>query len=313
MMLNLARRTAAAVLVTFAAVAAPAAAHDVQVKEYRLPADFAVPADIATGPDGAMYAPDGSLGRLWRITQKGKISFVELGGNPAGVAAGPDGALWVTDRTFDRIQRVTPAGGVTNYALTAGAFPLDIVAGPDGALWFAEGRGDKIGRITTSGVVTEYALTAGAFAADLAVGADGAVWFTEQSGNRIGRVTMAGQVSEYELETPDALPGPIAAGPDGGMWFAERNTGTIARIGTDGTVGPRLALPEGVDPLALVATRRGLLMADHTGRALARITLDGRFRRVVRLRSHPDSMTLGPDGDVWYASGDEGRIGRISR
>jgi virginiamycin B lyase len=315
-MLNLARRTAAAVLVTFAAIAAPAAAHDTQVKEYKLPADFAVPADITPGPDGAMYAPDGSLGRLWRITQKGKISFVELGGGPAGVAAGRDGALWVTDRSFDRIQRVTVGGRVTNYPLpTAGAFPLDIVAGPDGALWFTETSADKIGRITTSGAVTEYPLpTLSAFAADLAVGPDGAIWFTEQTGNKVGRITMSGEVTEYPLATPDALPGPIVAGPDGGLWFAEGNTNTIARITTAGAITQRFTIPTpNAGPLGLVATRRGLLIAEQSAGVLDRMTLDGRFRRPLGLRSHPDALTRGPDGDLWYAAGDEGRIGHISR
>ena len=44
-----------------------------KAKEYSLD-QYAVPADLTTGPDGALYAPDGSLDRLWRVTTKGKVS-----------------------------------------------------------------------------------------------------------------------------------------------------------------------------------------------------------------------------------------------
>jgi virginiamycin B lyase len=309
------RRTLALAAVALTALLAPAAAHAHSVKEYKLE-QYAVPADITAGPDGALWAPDGSLGRLWRITTAGRISYVELGGSPAGVAAGPDGALWVTDRTFDRIQRVTTAGAVTNYPLpTPGAFPLDIAAGPDGALWFTEAHADRIGRIAVDGTVTEYPLpTTGAFPGDIAAGPDGALWFTEQLGDKVGRITTAGQVTEFPLAA-GALPGPIVAGADGALWFSERNTDTIARMTTDGVVTQRFTLPTAnADPLALLAGRRGrLVVGQHSAGSLVALRRDGRFGHELRLRSHPDALTRGPDGDVWYVSGDEGRIGHVRR
>jgi virginiamycin B lyase len=309
------RRSLFATALALAALLAPAAAQAHSVKEYKLP-QYAVPADIAAGPDGAMWAPDGSLGRLWRVSPAGRVTSVELGGSPAGVAAGPDGAMWVTDRTFDRIQRVSMDGGVTNFPLpTTGAFPLDIVAGPDGALWFTEGRADKIGRITVDGRVTEYPLhTADAFAGDIAAGPDGALWFTEQRGDKVGRITTAGEVTEFPLAA-GALPGPIVAGADGALWFSERNTDTIARMTTAGAVTQRLTLPTAnADPLALLAGPRGrLVIAQHAARSLLVLRRDGSFGRELRLRSHPDALALGPDGDVWYVAGDEGRIGRVKR
>ena len=59
------RRAAALALAGLALTAATASAAP-GAKEFSLHRD-AVPADIAAGPDGAVYAPDGSLGRLWRI------------------------------------------------------------------------------------------------------------------------------------------------------------------------------------------------------------------------------------------------------
>lgn len=112
---------AAAMATLAVALPSTALAHP-SVKEYKL-AEFAVPADIATGPDGALYVADGSLGRLWRVTTKGKVSSVELGGGPAGVATGRDGALWFSEETGDKIGRITTSGRVTEFPLEPGSLP----------------------------------------------------------------------------------------------------------------------------------------------------------------------------------------------
>jgi virginiamycin B lyase len=230
------------------------------------------------------------------------------------VATGRDGALWVTDRTLDQIHRVTTKGHVTSYDIpTEGAFPTDIVAGPDGALWFTESKGDKIGRITTKGQVTEYPLaTAGAFAADITVGPDGALWFTESSGNKVGRITTKGALTEYPLDTADGLPGPIVSGRDGALYFAERNTNVITRMSTSGTVLKRFPLPtEYANPIGLVPTRYGLWISQHSAGTIVPMSLKGRFGRPIRTKSSPDAIALGIDGNLWYASGNEAKVGRV--
>ncbi len=280
-------------------------------KEYKLD-QLAVPSDIAAGPDDAVYAPDGSLGRLWRVSAKGNVSFVQLGGTPAGVTTGQDGALWVTDRD-DRILRVTAGGRVTAYALhNPGSFPTDIVSGPDGALWFVEAHGDRIGRITTAGDVTEYPLpTSDAFASDITVGPDGALWFSEALGDKVGRITTDGAITEYALPA-GTLPGPIVAGRDGALYVGERDTNAIARMTTQGIVTARYALPTAnADPLGLAFAGDTLWIGQHSAGTLGSMAPGGVFGPDVRTKSAPDSITIGPGGDLWYASGDEGRIGRF--
>jgi streptogramin lyase len=66
--------------------------------------------------------------------------------------------------------------------------------------------------------------------------------------------------------------------------------------------------------VALLATPGGrLAIAEHSTGALTRMSLDGGFGRPLRLKSHPDALTIGPDGDVWYVAGDEGKIGHVRR
>jgi virginiamycin B lyase len=235
-------------------------------------------------------------------------------GGPAGAATGKDGALWVTARTTDQIHRVTTGGKVKSYQLpTAGAFPTDIVAGPDGALWFTEARGDQIGRITTKGEITEYPIpTAGAFAAEITVGADGALWFTESSGGKIGRITTTGELTEYRLGTPDALPFSIVAGRDGSLYITEGNGNTIIRMDTSGQVTRTTPLPvENAVPLSLAATKKGVYVSQHALGSIGFMSYGGAFGRPLNTKSAPDAITVGPDGNLWYASGNEARIGRI--
>jgi virginiamycin B lyase len=310
------RRPAVVLAATMAAlaVALPSAAlaHP-RAKEFPLE-EFAGPNHITTGPDGALWASDGSLNRLWRVSTTGTASSIQLEGGAVGVATGRDGALWVSDRDFSRIQRVTTSGQVTSYPLpTEGAFPSDIVAGPDGALWFTESRGNKIGRITTGGQITEYPIpTPDASAADIAVGPDHAIWFTESNGNKVGRVSLSGQLTEFPLETPESLPGPIVAGRDGAIYFAERNTNVITRLTTAGEVTRRFPLPVAdANPVDLLATPYGLLIAEHSTGSIRPMSYWGWFGHAARTTSEPDALTRGPDGRVWYAAGNEGTIGRL--
>ena len=55
---------------------------------------------------------------------------------PADIAAGPDGALWFANELNGSIGRIATNGDVTNYTGTGISAPVGITAGPDGALWF---------------------------------------------------------------------------------------------------------------------------------------------------------------------------------
>jgi streptogramin lyase len=79
----LALAVVACIAATAPAVAAP------RLNEFRLPAQFALPNDVGAGPDGAVWATDGSTRRVWRVTPKGKISSFEFDftSQPAGITS----------------------------------------------------------------------------------------------------------------------------------------------------------------------------------------------------------------------------------
>ncbi len=305
---------AATLAATVLAAASPAQAGP-RVHEWPIRAEWVVLNDLALGADGALYASDGSLGRLYRIsTRTGRVTSTDVGESLRGVTTGPDGALWVTDGSLDRVSRIAADGSATHHDLpTRGSFPVGIVSGPDRALWFTELRGDRIGRITTSGQITEYDIpTPGAFTADITVGPDGALWFTEQSTDKVGRVSTAGVVTEYALPA-GSLPGPIVSA-GGALHVALRNTNAIVELSTAGEILDTRPLPtENANPLSMTVSPNGkaIHVAQQSASSIATLRTDGGPIREIALRSQPDDLAFDADGDLWYIASDDRRVGRI--
>ena len=211
-------------------------------------------ADIANGPDGALWITDSYNSQILRMATDGTFTGYPLpgyGNFPEGIAAGPDGALWflASYAGSPAVGRITTSGGMKFFSsgITSGAYLQDITAGPDGAMWFTEPGNDTIGRITMHGKIKEYSagITTGAYPYSIAAGPDKAVWFTELFGGRIGRITTKGQVTEYSKGiTATEEPNGISAGPDGALWFTESEVygsyhyraAKIGRITTNGSV-----------------------------------------------------------------------------
>ena len=311
--MHYATKTSAAILAALTLTAGTAQASQ-RVTEIPLRAQYAVPGDIVAGPDGAMYTADSSLGKVWRISDAGKVRSYDVGGGATGIASA-HGALWVSERDGSQIIKLGLDGSKTAYPLEPGVFPTDIVLGSDGALWFNELRGNAIGRLTKDGQLTEYPLpTPDAFLADITAGPDGALWFTESSGNKIGRITTAGEITEYALPGAESLPSGITAGPDGALWFTELNGNKIGRMTTAGVLTHEHPIGvENATPISIAAGPDGALYyTQHSDGSVARMALDGTVTKRYRLPSgSPDGLGVGPDGDLWFTQGNLGQVGRI--
>ena len=165
---------------------------------------------------------------------------------------------------------------ITEFPVPA-ALPLDVdedrlTLAADGNLWFPVSGG--IGRITPSGAITEFALPAGVTPGVLTVGTDGNLWFAEtaQGSSGIGRITASGVITSFPLPTAGDIPGDLTVGSDGNLWFS------ISSYATNPPSSPATAIDIG------------------------RITTSG----VITAFSVPEagfeifSMTLGPDGNIWF-------------
>jgi streptogramin lyase len=108
---------------------------------------------------------------------------------PAGIAEGPDGAVWATSLFNARIVRVATNGTMTSFTAPDVTLPQRITPGADGDLWFApDNLPGRIGRITTAGAITTYSAGANEGATDVEVGPDGHVWFVGQYDDTVGSV-----------------------------------------------------------------------------------------------------------------------------
>jgi virginiamycin B lyase len=262
-----------AVVAALAALASPASATSSKVTEYKLPEEFALPNDLVTGPDGAVWVTDSSLGRIWRISVKGKIRSYELGDQPAGITSA-HGSMWVADASGDAIHRVETDGSSKTYPLRDGAFPVDIVEGADGALWFSEGRSATVGRITTDGEITEYALPGAQSLPGPIVAARGALYVSDRNNNTINRMTTGGEFTDsFVVPRENADPLAMTLGPDGALYISEHMSGVISRMTLD-------------------------------GQFTKKYKLRGEF-------PSPDSLIVGPDGALWINQGNWGKVTRL--
>ncbi len=178
-----------------------------------------------------------------------------------------------------------PSPTIVEYAIpTPASGAASIARGPDGDLWFTENTAGKIGRITPTGAVTEFSLPAGAKPQSITAGPDRNLWFTDKGTNAIGRITTAGSVLEFALPAAGSYPYGITQGPDGNLWFTEwRCGGCDPRApGNGGTIG-RIT-PAG---------------------AIAEFTLPTYF-------SLPETITPGPDGNLWFVETAANQFGRIT-
>jgi len=205
---------------------------------------------------------------------------------PMSITTGPDGNLWYTDSDGVQVVRVTTSGVFTVYpmpAKTPSDKPDSITTGPDGNLWFTTGPGNSIDKLTTGGTLTEYPLPNLQSGPDgITVGPDGNLWITEFDGDMIAKVTTVGVFTEYPIPTPNTAPSSITTGPDGNLWFTTTNhvvTPSNPLVGMIGKITPNGAMTEYVLP---------------------------------NPQSVPGSITLGPDGNLWFTDSFPGGNGFLS-
>ena len=203
-------------------------------------ARFDHPADVAVGPDGAIYVADQGNNRIRRISG-GKIATVAGTGDggyegdggaalqarldePTDVAVDAGGAVLAIDRGNNAIRRIGPDGVITTLAgtgvpgfegdggLAAKAKlrnPRDLVVNGDGSVFVADSGNHRVRRIDPDGTIRTVA-------------GDGQTTF----GGDGGPATAA------HLDTPSA----IAPMRDGGLLIADSGHARLRKVESDGTM-----------------------------------------------------------------------------
>jgi virginiamycin B lyase len=205
-----------------------------------------------------------------------------------GLTTGPDGNIWYISSVpnpsgpaHEGIFDATETGVTTRFVYPGTTeTPVSMVTGPDGALWLADDSPPAaIERYRPGGGLTTYPIRGAAVS--MVDGPDGAVWFTNIGWNSIGRITPAGEVLEFALPA-GAGPYGMTLGPDNALWFAEQGIGAIGRITTrDEFQQYLIPRPSGRKALAANSTPA------------------------------PRSVTVGPEGAIWFTDPGDDSVGRV--
>ncbi|MDP1922446.1 MAG: SMP-30/gluconolactonase/LRE family protein [Myxococcales bacterium] len=288
-------------------------------------------------PTSATVALAGADATASFTSSLAQLTLFSVPGWPSAIITGGDGNLWVSDTSgySNKILRLTPAGVATVFTIPAtdtvgiaqlapfpggivftearagkvGVMrhdgthhewpkskawvnPVGIVADAAGYLWVSEPnpgnfpaeRMDRVARYsnwaspTLSATVDDYAMRFGGYAPGLmalSVGlANERVYFTIGGRGAVGWIEQTGQASLKEWDLT-GFTKDIVAGPNASMWFTE--------------------------PFSIGAITHGTALT-------AVVT----HYPIPSVNPEPDGITIGADGNVWFAETRAGKLGRLN-
>jgi virginiamycin B lyase len=208
---------------------------------------------------------------------------------------------------------------------TTAAGRTGITSAADGSIWFTEKNANKVGRLDpATGAVTEFNVPTAASAPDqITATPDGNVWFTERYGRKIGRIRDAGgPIAEFAVPGTGAYPTAIC--PVGSaVWFATDDSAATARFGLISSTGTITQLATGATRTAITGMVGGpdgnlwvTEVSSYWGDAVSKVVTSG-FSKFTNYRlsnphASPQSITVGPDHNLWFTESGASKIGQIT-
>jgi virginiamycin B lyase len=312
------------------------------VTYYSLTKKIRSPFWITPGPDGNMWFTNPTGDTIGRVTPAGVVTEFQLakGTLPKTITAGADGNLWFTMQSQDKIGVMDTSGNLLHQysAEQTNATPYSIAPSPDGAVWFTDyntddpGVLDKVERMTLDGnTVDKFDLSTCACAPlGVTYGPDGNMWFTEELGftpdmqgngdGTVDRVSLDGKtIDRFAVRTDftQALPSFMAPGPDGNVWFTEASAEThnLDRVTPQGTVTEFHIADTFASTNAVTTGADGDIWFTEAGTSdgdIWRMNPNGALiGQAIPVHFNPIGIALGPDGNVWFASREDGEIGKL--
>jgi streptogramin lyase len=291
---------------------------------------------ITPGPDGNLWFTDTDPDMIGTITPDGQITEYPIGDGkvPYDIVAGRDGNLWFTENVNDKTGAVNTSGQLVHeyYAPGVDARPTGITVAPNGDIWWVDGGSgqeaeNNVSHLTKNGEVINHELfPCACFGIGLTTGPDGKLWAVEELGvadeeakGTVDKISKNGtKVKRYGIPAPpfsdQHLPAWDAAGPDGRVWFTElsltqhavgavTDKGKIVEYGLPGSASNTGSITTGIDG--------NLWVTEPDANRVTVLRPDGSFVKSYKVHQEPMGITIGPDGNMWFANALSGEIGRI--
>ncbi|MFJ9314000.1 hypothetical protein ACIRN4_07410 [Pimelobacter simplex] len=323
---------------TDAGTPAERAAQAPRIATYPVPTSGAGLDSIVRGPDGNLWVTESKGWKLARVTSRGAITEFPVpvtsgGSGPTELASGADGYLWFLTDSGARIQRATSSGAVESIGTNdSGRIFDELVAGRGRGVWLTEtggAGGDRVYRLLgkkPDGSGLEGWSSVGSYLSPspMAVAPDGALWHAD-AGGYLRRIDEAGNAATYPARWPDSSVDTfsLAFARDGGLWGTGFTPGSVATYPEGGMVGRfsggrfrATSLPDlarNVDPVpgSMTLGPDGALWWAEDG-AIGRITTTGVVSRVRIAPWQPRDLAFGPDGRLWFVDRNANRVGAIT-
>jgi virginiamycin B lyase len=233
---------------------------------------------LGPGPSNRIWFAGFNKGTIGNINKKGVTHTFPTGlasNNANDLLMGPKGYVWFPTN-FNGLGRTSKNGDTEFFPIDDNSDQPTTLTAQGKKIWYIEWLGNEIGyKVSPNGPVQEYTIGFSGFSNSfgIAYGADGRIWFADPQRQRICRIKTNGDSLKCFTDGLSGSPATIIAGPDGNLYFGEYE-GYVGRISTSGDI---------VDyKIPLVA--------------------DGQLWPVL-------GMTVGPNGDIWFANNSEPRIG----
>jgi streptogramin lyase len=294
----------------------------VKITIFTGPVDRMGELQIASGPGRALWFPDHTTSDIARFELTGKVTVWPTptpNADPQAIAVAPNHSVtWFTEHATNCVGKITTTGVIIEFATSVS--PLQSVLAltgtrASGDVWFGTDF-NGIGRIAPTGKVAFFDIADNSSQPTaLTLDKKGNIWYVEWDGNSIGYIMPTGGGKAFDVGLGEEGSYGIAFGPDGRIWFADPTNKRIGRINTNGTGLKYFSSGLTGDPDSIIAGPDGNLYFGEFSPAVGRITTNGaitEFPVPDKLGSFPVlSLTIGPDGNIWFTNNAHSQIGKL--
>lgn len=318
-----------ALILSLAAVATPAAAQDLDIREWPVPWEDTRPRDPYVDAQNRVWFV-GQTGNYVGVLdpESGEFRRYELPERalPHNLVVAPDGIIWYAGNGRAHIGRLDPAtGAVEQVAMPdpAARDPHTLVFDGNGDIWFTVQGGNFIGKLDTDSREVRLVRSQSERSRPYGIVVDdaGRPWINLFGANKLATIDPASfELREITLERADARTRRIGITSDGAVWYVDYAQGFLGRLDPASGAVREWALPGGTGsrPYAMAIDAQDRIWAVETGVQPNRfVGFDPKTETFFGTTAIPSGggtvrhmVFHEPTNTIWFGA-DTGTIGRI--